>query len=63
MAFVEGSDLITFYEFENEKVYFYEDDEFKMMYGFSWSVLPGDTVEYYLPQNMALYDIAPKYRI
>lgn len=50
--FVENSDLIVFYERENEKVYFNENDTFKLMYDFSLSVLPGDTVEFYLPQKL-----------
>lgn len=56
--YVEHSDLIVFYERENEKVYFNEDDMFKLMYDFSPSVLPGDTVEYYLPQKFQHYDIS-----
>jgi len=56
--YVEDSDLIVFYERENEKVYFNEDDTFKLMYDFSPSVLPGDTVEYYLPQKLQYYDIS-----
>jgi len=57
-VFVEGSQLICFYEEENEFVYFYEDEEFKLLYDFSFSVLPGDTVEYFLPTNFNLYDIS-----
>jgi len=56
--FVENSELIVFYERENEKVYFNENDTFKLMYDFSLSVLPGDTVEYYLPQKYMYYDIS-----
>lgn len=56
--FVENSDLIVFYEIENEKVYFNENDTFKLMYDFSLSVLPGDTVEFYLPQKLKYYDIS-----
>ena len=56
--FVEDSDLIVFYERENEKVYFNENDTFKLMYDFSLSVLPGDTVAYYLPQQLQYYDIS-----
>lgn len=56
--YVEDSDLIVFYERENEKVYFNENDTFKLMYDFSQSVLPGDTVEYFLPQKIQYYDIS-----
>lgn len=56
--FIENSDLIVFYERENEKVYFNENDSFKLMYDFSLSVLPGDTVEFYLPQKHMYYDIS-----
>lgn len=56
--FVENSDLVVFYERENEKVYFNENDTFKLMYDFSLSVLPGDTVEFYLPQKLMYYDIS-----
>ena len=55
---VAGSKLICFYEEENEFVYFYEDEEFKLLYDFSFSVLPGDTVEYFLPRNFDVYDIS-----
>ena len=55
---VEESRLVCFYEEENEFVYFYEDEEFRLLYDFSFSVLPGDTVEYFLPSNFNLYDIS-----
>ena len=57
-VFIEESRLICFYEEENEIVYFYEDEEFKLLYDFSFSVAPGDTVEYFLPKNFKFYDIA-----
>jgi len=56
--FVEGSELIVFYEGVDGKVYFYENEAFMVLYDFSSSVMPGDTVEYYLPSNFELYDIS-----
>jgi len=56
--FIEGSQLVMFYDFENQKVFFHEDEEFKMLYDFSFGNLPGDTIEYYLPKNFGLYDIS-----
>ncbi len=57
-VFVEESRLICFYEEENEQVYFYEDEEFKPLYNFSLDLLPGDTVEFYLPKQFKYYDIS-----
>lgn len=56
--FVEGSQLVVFYDFENQKVLFNENEEFKVMYDFSMGNLPGDTIEYSLPKNFGLYDIS-----
>jgi len=55
---LEESSLVCFYEEVNELVYFYENDTFKLLYDFSFSLLPGDTVEYFLPSNFQYYDIS-----
>lgn len=49
--YIPESELIVFYEWQREEVYFYEDEQWKKLFDFSWSVGPGDTVEFYLPQN------------
>lgn len=56
--YVPESELIVFYEWQREEVYFYEDEKWKKLFDFSWSVGPGDTVEFYLPQNFMYYDIS-----
>ncbi|MEE9439960.1 MAG: T9SS type A sorting domain-containing protein [Saprospiraceae bacterium] len=55
---IEGSVLVIFYNWASEHVYFYEDEQFKILYDFSLGVLPGDTLEFYLPQNYMFYDIS-----
>ena len=56
--FLPGSDLTVFYEEENEKVYFFEEDEFKPLFDFSTSFFLGDTISYYIPENLEYYDIS-----
>lgn len=56
--FIEGSELIIFYDGLDEKVYFNEDAEFKLLYDFSLSLQPGDTIEYFIPNNWEQYNIS-----
>lgn len=41
---------------ENRKVYFYEDNSFKLLYDFNLAV--GDTLVFNIPQNYYFYDIS-----
>jgi len=56
--FLSGSELTVFYEVENEKVYFFEEEEFKLLFDFSPSFLVGDTISHYVPSNLEYYDIS-----
>jgi len=56
--FLPSSELIVFYGEENEKVYFFEEDEFKLLFDFSPSFMIGDTISYQLPSNLEYYDIS-----
>lgn len=57
--FLSGSELTVFYEEENEKVYFVEEEEFKLLFDFSYSFFLGDTMSYYLPDDkLVFYDIS-----
>ncbi len=56
--FLSGSEVVVFYEKENEKVYFVEEDEFKLLFDFSPDFFIGDTISYHLPNNLEYYDIS-----
>lgn len=56
--FVEESRLICFYDAVATQVFFYEQDEFKILYDFSPSLMIGDTVTFFLPSNYRFYDIS-----
>lgn len=54
---IDNSQLDTSYELivweDDNRVFFYEDDEFKLMYDFTLGFM--DTLEFYLPKNRTLY--------
>ena len=56
--FLEGSEITVFYEKENEKVYLVKEEEFKLLFDFSFSFFLGDTISYHLPNNFEKYDIS-----
>ena len=56
--FLEGSEITVFYEKENEKVYLVKEEEFKLLFDFSSSFILGDTISYYIPENLEYYDIS-----
>jgi len=56
--FLPGSELTVVYEEENEKVYFVENNEFKLLFDFSPTFIIGDTISYYIPENLEYYDIS-----
>jgi len=45
-VFVEETRLICFYDVDATQVFFYEQDEFKILYDFSPSLMIGDTVTF-----------------
>lgn len=57
-VFVEETRLICFYDVDATQVFFYEQDEFKILYDFSPSLMIGDTVTFFLPSNFRFYDIS-----
>ncbi|TVR84701.1 MAG: T9SS C-terminal target domain-containing protein, partial [Chitinophagaceae bacterium] len=40
---------------ENDKIYFYENNEFKLLFDYSISI--GDTLEYFLPSNAHFFEV------
>jgi len=54
-VFIEGSEILV--TSIDDRVFFYENGEYFLLYDFSDDVEIGDTLEYFIPQNANLFEI------